>query len=70
MGFIFFFADMQAMSHTLVMTTSCRNLQNLTILSQVYSTIGLKTHFQACRKFHIKKQHVFECLQKYFIFLV
>lgn len=29
----FFFADMQAMLHTLVMMTSCRNLQNLTILS-------------------------------------
>lgn len=50
-----FYTDMQAMLHTLVMTTSCRNLQNLTILSQMYSTMGLKTHFQACRKFHIEK---------------
>lgn len=65
-----FFADLWAMLHTLVIMTSCRNLQNLTILSQMYNTIGLKTHFQACRKFHIKEQCLFECLQKYFAFLV
>lgn len=46
----FFNVDIWAMLHTLVMMTSCWNLQNLTILSQMYNTIGLKTHFQACRK--------------------
>lgn len=65
----FFYTDMQLMLLTLVMITSCRNLQNRTILSQMYNTIGLKTHFQACRQLYINKEHLFECLQKCFALL-